>query len=133
MAEPGGGQGGQGAPAAEALDAWVWWPEAAEAAGDRWEPEQPAATPRTLQERGQPPTPEEVGRAAAWCVRTTEPDTVIARRLGIGRRTLARWKQRPEYRAAVAALQAWREAERDEGDAASGRATNAGARNDQAS
>jgi len=30
----------------------------------------------------------------------------IARRLGIGRRTLARWKQRPEFRAALAALQA---------------------------
>ena len=35
-----------------------------------------------------------------------ETDVAIARRLGIGRRTLARWKQRPEFRAALAALQA---------------------------
>jgi len=47
----------------------------------------------------------ELGRAAAWCAQDRETDVEIARRLGIGRRTLARWKHRPEFRAALAALQ----------------------------
>ena len=58
---------------------------------------------KTCQQRGLPPTPEELGRAAAWCARDRETDVEIARRLGIGRRTLARWKHRPELRAALAA------------------------------
>lgn len=61
--------------------------------------------PKTRQQRGLPPTPEEIGRAAAWCVQDRATDVEIARRLGIGRRTLARWKHRPEFRAALAALQ----------------------------
>ncbi len=62
--------------------------------------------PKTRQQRRLPPTAEELGRAAAWCAQDRETDVAIARRLGIGRRTLARWKQRPEFRAALAALQA---------------------------
>jgi hypothetical protein len=62
--------------------------------------------PKTRQQRGLPPTPEELGRAAAWCAQDRLTDVAIARRLGIGRRTLARWKHRPEFRAALAALQA---------------------------
>ena len=51
--------------------------------------------------RWRPPTPEEVGRAAAWCFPDEERDELIARRLGVARRTLARWKRRPEYAAAT--------------------------------
>ena len=47
---------------------------------------------KTRQQWGLPPTPEGLGRAAAWCPRDRETDVEIARRLGIGRRTLARWK-----------------------------------------
>ena len=50
-----------------------------------------------------PPTPHEVGMAAALCYQDRENDTRIARRLGISRRTLVRWKRRPEFVAAVAA------------------------------
>lgn len=44
--------------------------------------------PKTRQQRGLPPTPEELGRAAAWCAQDRETDVEIARRLGIGRRAL---------------------------------------------
>jgi DNA invertase Pin-like site-specific DNA recombinase len=54
-----------------------------------------------------PPTPEEVGRAAVLCFRDVASDEEIARQLGIARRTLARWKQRTEFAAAIAALQGW--------------------------
>jgi hypothetical protein len=57
--------------------------------------------------RGLPPTPEEVGRAAALCVLDQQTDAQIAQQLGIGRRTLARWKQRPEFVAAMTALRVW--------------------------
>ncbi len=60
---------------------------------------------KTRQQRGLPPTPEEPGRAAAWCARDRETEVEIARRLGSGWRTLARWKHRPESRAALAARQ----------------------------
>ena len=56
-----------------------------------------------------PPTAAEVGRAAALCFQDTHSDEQIARQLGIVRRTLARWKQRPEFAAAIAALQVWQE------------------------
>jgi hypothetical protein len=56
-------------------------------------------------QRGLPPTPAEVGRAAALWVVDQQTDAQIARELGIGRRTLARWKQRPEFVAAVTAVQ----------------------------
>jgi hypothetical protein len=56
-----------------------------------------------------PPTATEVGRAAALCFQDTETDEQIARQLGIVRRTLARWKQRPEFVAVMAALQVWQE------------------------
>ena len=60
-------------------------------------------------ERYEPPTAAEVGRAAALCFQDTLTDEQIARQLGIVRRTLARWKQRPEFAAALTALQAWQE------------------------
>ena len=56
-----------------------------------------------------PPTAAEVGRAAALCFQDTDTDEQIACQLGIVRRTLARWKQRPEFMAAIAALQVWQE------------------------
>ena len=61
-------------------------------------------------ERGRPralaqgPTPEQLGRAAALCYEDAERDERIAARLGIARRTLARWKRRPEFAAASHAL-----------------------------
>lgn len=61
--------------------------------------------------RSRAPTPEEVGRAAALCFLDREPDEAIARRLGVARRTLAWWKQRPEYTAAWAALRVFFDAE----------------------
>lgn len=76
-----------------------------------WLAEASVGPPKTRQQRGLPPTPEELGRAAAWCAQDRETDVAIARRLGIGRRTLARWKQRPEFRAALAALQERRAAD----------------------
>ncbi|MDP9362881.1 MAG: helix-turn-helix domain-containing protein [Chloroflexota bacterium] len=57
--------------------------------------------------RWRPPTLEEVGRAAALCFRNEERDEAIARRLGVSRRTLVRWKRRPEYAAAYHALLAF--------------------------
>ena len=59
--------------------------------------------------RYDPPTAGEVGRAAALCVQDILTDEQIARQLGIVRRTLARWKQRPDFAAALAAVQAWQE------------------------
>src|SRR5215207_286913 len=56
-----------------------------------------------------PPTAAEIGRAAALCFRDTDSDEQIARQLGIVRRTLARWKRRADFAAAIAALQAWQE------------------------
>ena len=56
-----------------------------------------------------PPTAQEVGRAAALCFQDTHSDEQIARQLGIVRRTLARWKRRADFVAALAALQAWQE------------------------
>ena len=63
--------------------------------------------------RYEPPTPEEVGRAAAVCVQDTLSDEQIAGQLGIARRTLARWKKRPDFAVALAALQAWQELTRE--------------------
>ena len=63
------------------------------------------------------PSPRQVGLAAALCFLDEEPDERIAHRLGIARRTLARWKRRPEYAAAWTAL-SWfhcRELERRQG------------------
>jgi hypothetical protein len=56
-----------------------------------------------------PPTAAEVGRAAALCFHDAQSDEQIARQLGIVRRTLARWKKRADFAAAIAALQAWQE------------------------
>jgi len=56
-----------------------------------------------------PPTAQEVGRAAALCFQDAHSDEEIARQLGIVRRTLARWKKRDDFAAAIAALQAWQE------------------------
>lgn len=60
-------------------------------------------------QRYEPPTATEVGRAAALCFQDTLSDEQIACQLGIVRRTLARWKKRPDFAAAFAALQAWQE------------------------
>ena len=70
-----------------------------------------AARPETLTGpvRFRPPTAAEVGRAAALCFQDTDSDEQIARQLGIVRRTLARWKKRGDFAAAIAALQAWQE------------------------
>jgi hypothetical protein len=68
-----------------------------------------------------PPTVEEVGRAAALCFQDTHSDEQIARQLGIVRRTLARWKKRPDFAAAIAALQAWQEVEHEASEMRSGR------------
>ncbi len=69
--------------------------------------------------RYEPPTATEVGRAAALCFEDTLTDEQIARQLGIVRRTLARWKQRAEFAAAIAALEAWTEARDEETGTAS--------------
>jgi hypothetical protein len=68
-----------------------------------------------------PPTAAEVGRAAALCFQDAQSDEQIARQLGIVRRTLARWKKRPDFAAAIAALQAWQEVEREASEMRSGR------------
>ena len=72
-----------------------------------------AAVPRpgdaARAERYEPPTAAEVGRAAALCFQDTLTDEQIAGQLGIARRTLARWKKRPDFAAALAALQVWQE------------------------
>ena len=60
-------------------------------------------------ERFLPPTPAEVGRAAALCFQDVHTDAEIAHQLGIVRRTLARWKKRADFAAAIAALQTWQE------------------------
>jgi hypothetical protein len=84
--------------------AWSWlWPETG------------VSRPPTRQERGRPPTPQEVGEAAAWCVQGGCSQREIARRMGISPRTLARWRQRPEYAAAVAAIAAWQVSARGDG------------------
>ena len=75
-----------------------------------------AAVPRpgdaARAERYAPPTAAEVGRAAALCFQDSLTDEQIARQVGIVRRTLARWKKRSDFAAALAALQAWQEVER---------------------
>lgn len=63
--------------------------------------------------RFQPPMPEEVGRAAALCFQDIDTDAQIAQQLGIVRRTLARWKKRSDFAAAIAALQVWQDISRE--------------------
>jgi hypothetical protein len=70
-----------------------------------------AETGETPDERWRGPTPEQVGEAAALLYRDAETDEAIARRLGIARRTLARWKGRPDFAAAWVALRAYHRAE----------------------
>ena len=79
-------------------------------------PRSPAAEEGVTNARTQrvlPPTAEEVGRAAALCFWDAVSDAAIAAQLGIVRRTLARWKRRPEFVAAIAALVAWQEISRE--------------------
>ena len=45
----------------------------------------------------QGPTPEQLVRAAVLCYFDDESDEEIAAELGVCRRTLARWKHRPEF------------------------------------
>ena len=74
-------------------------------------PRGPTAVTRAVRSggrgRGQGPAPERVGLAAALCFRDAEGDEAIARWLGVARRTLARWKRRPDFAAATAALRVW--------------------------
>jgi len=46
------------------------------------------------------PSPARLALAAKLCYADELTDEAIARRLGISRRTLARWKHRPEFQAA---------------------------------
>ncbi len=58
---------------------------------------------------GQAPDPRTIGRAALLCWHDRYNDEKIARSLGISRRTLARWKHRPEFVAArEAVMPQWR-------------------------
>ena len=50
-----------------------------------------------------PPTLQQIRRAAVLCYFDELTDEQIARELGICRRTLARWKLRPEFRVAYGA------------------------------
>ncbi len=52
---------------------------------------------------GQAPDPERMALAAVLCWDDRKTDDQIARSLGIARRTLSRWKDRPEFRTAMAA------------------------------
>ena len=70
----------------------------------------PGATTGTGRSPG--PTPKQLGQAAFLCFLDAEPDERIARRLGVCRRTLARWKHRAEFVAALAALVCYYERER---------------------
>ena len=54
---------------------------------------------------GRPPTADEIEQAAALCWEDWLHDEEIAARLGIARRTLARWKHRADFQAAYAACQ----------------------------
>src|SRR5262245_26129003 len=49
------------------------------------------------------PTPDQIGQAAFLLYYDELRDDQIARELGICRRTLARWKLRPDFRAAFVA------------------------------
>ena len=53
------------------------------------------------------PTSEQIGHAAALCHTRRLSQEIIAQRLGICRRTLARWRMRPEFAAATVALTAY--------------------------
>ena len=55
------------------------------------------------------PTVEQLARAAAYCYEDVERDEEIARRLGVTRRTLARWKHHPLWGPLwLAALETWK-------------------------
>jgi hypothetical protein len=66
----------------------------------------------TLRERvevvaSEPPTAEQIGRAAMLCDVDDLRDVDIAVALGISRRTLARWKRRDDFAAAMAAVRSF--------------------------
>ena len=50
-----------------------------------------------------PPSPDQIRRTAVLCYFDELPDERIARELGVCRRTLARWKRRPDLQAAYGA------------------------------
>ncbi len=52
-----------------------------------------------------PPSPEQIGKAAGLSFLDMARDEQIATALGISRRTLARWRSRPEYAAARVAVE----------------------------
>ena len=62
------------------------------------------APPAAGDERWRGPTPRQIGEAVARLWDDRENDEAIARRLRIARRTLARWKERPDFAAAWHAL-----------------------------
>jgi hypothetical protein len=47
-----------------------------------------------------PPTAKQIGEAAYLCALDEEKDEEIAARLGMSRRSLARWKRRADFQAA---------------------------------
>lgn len=54
------------------------------------------------------PMPDEIGTAAALCWYSDRAHWTVARTLGISRRTLTRWKARPDFQAAyTAAMVVW--------------------------
>ena len=53
---------------------------------------------------GAPPPAEAVGIVALLTFADGETDELIGKRLGVSRRTISRWKTRPEYAAASAAV-----------------------------
>ena len=56
------------------------------------------------QKSGAPPPAEAIGIVALLTYLDGESDELIGRRFGISRRTMSRWKQRPEFTAARAAI-----------------------------
>ena len=56
-------------------------------------------------QRGVWPWPAQIAAAAELRYSSRRPDAEVARELGISRRTLLRWKQRPDFRAATASIE----------------------------
>lgn len=65
----------------------------------------PLKEPSPTRETGRfsPPTVQEIAHAAALCWLNDRRHGTVAAALGINRRTLARWKRRPEFEAAYEA------------------------------
>lgn len=66
---------------------------------------------RANADKWQGPSLTQLAQAAALCAIDRETDEQIAARLGVCRRTLARWKKRPEFAVAMIAVGEYAEAE----------------------